>query len=206
MKRFAVPLFLLALVAAPVTAQVATWTIDSAHSGAHFAVKHMLISTVRGDFDRMKGAIQLDPADITKSSVEAVIETTSISTREMKRDDHLRSADFFDVAKFPTITFKSKRVERAGQGRLKVIGDLTVKDVTREVVLDVEGPSQEIKDQRGNTRIGATATTRINRKDFGITWSRTMDGGGLVVGDDVQITIEIEAIRRAPQPTAAATQ
>lgn len=201
-RTVAAVFFSLALAAAS-AAQVSTWEIDSAHSGAHFAIKHMTVSTVRGEFARMKGSIQLDPRDIAQSSVEAVIEAASISTREPKRDEHLRSPDFFDVAKYPTITFRSRRVLRAPDGKLKMAGDLTIHGVAKEVTLDVEEPTPEIKDQRGNARIGVSATARINRKDFGLIWNRALDAGGWVVGDEVSITIDIEAIRRAAREPGA---
>ncbi len=200
MKKLATAFCVSLLLATAAIAQAVTWEIDSAHSGAHFSVRHMMVSNVRGEFGKVKGSIQLDRSDITKSTVEAVVDAASINTREAKRDDHLRSADFFDVAKYPTLSFKSKRVQRGADGKLKVVGDLTIKGVTKEVTLDVDGPTAEVKDQRGTSRFGATATTRINRKDFGIIWNRALDGGGVVVGDEVSITIEIEAVRRAPRP------
>jgi polyisoprenoid-binding protein YceI len=128
--------------------------------------------------------------------VEAIIDASTINTREAKRDAHLRSEDFFDVAKFPSMKFVSKRVEPAGAGKLKVIGDLTMRGVTREVVLDVEGPTQEVRDARGNIKMGAAATTKINRKDFGLVWNRALDGGGVVVGDEVTINLDVELNRK----------
>lgn len=195
MRRILATVFFSAALAA--AAQVATWEIDPAHSSANFSIKHMMISNVRGEFARLKGAVQLDRRDILQSSVEAVIDAASINTHEPKRDEHLRSPDFFDVAKYPTITFRSKRVLRPADGKLKLVGDLTIHGTTKEVTLDVEGPTAEVKDQRGNARIGASATTRINRKDFGLTWNRALDAGGFVVGDEVSITIDIEAVHRA---------
>ncbi|HEY3174468.1 MAG TPA: YceI family protein [Candidatus Polarisedimenticolia bacterium] len=188
-----------ALLAAPsVMLAATTYTIDPAHSTAQFKVRHMMVSNVTGDFGNMSGTITYDPADPSKSSVEAVIDTTSIDTRQPNRDEDLKSPNFFDVAKFPAITFKSKKVERAGEGKLKVTGDLTMKGVTKEVVLDVEGPSPEVKDSRGNVKSGASATTKLKRLEFGITWNPTLDGGGVVVGDDVAITIEIEMKKQQP--------
>ena len=171
-----------AAAAAPAFAQTATWNIDPAHSAATFAVRHMMVSTVRGEFGKMTGKVQFDGKDVKTVQAEATIETGSISTREPKRDEHLKSADFFDTAKYPTITFKSKRVEAGANGQFKLIGDLTMRGVTKEVALDVTGPTPVIKDQRGTTRIGASATTKVNRQDFGISWSRTLDAGGVVVG------------------------
>jgi polyisoprenoid-binding protein YceI len=152
----------------------------------------MMVSTVRGDFSKVAGTIEYDPANPTASKVEATIDVGTINTREAKRDTHLRSEDFFDTAKFPSMKFVSKRVEPAGSGRLKVTGDLTMRGVTREVVLDVEGPTQEVKDARGNIKMGASATTRVNRKDFGLVWNRALDGGGVVVGDEVTINLDVE--------------
>ena len=195
---------LLLAASLPSAAQVNTWQIDPAHSAAQFSVRHMMISTVRGDFQKMTGTLQLDEKDITKSSIEVTIDATTVDTREPRRDADLRSANFLDVANFPTITFKSKSVSAAGEGRLKVIGDLTIHGVTKEVVLDVEGPTPAIK--MGNSqRRGASGTTKINRKDFGIMWSRTLDGGGMVVSEEVNITLDVEFIQRA-QPAPAPPQ
>ena len=182
---------LLLAASLPSAAQVSTWQLDPAHSAAQFSVRHMMISTVRGDFQKMTGTLQLDEKDITKSSIEVTIDATTVDTREERRNNHLKTADFLDVANFPTMTFKSKSVSAAGEGRLKITGDLTIRGVTKEVVLDVEGPTPAMK--AGNqTRRGASATTRINRKDFGVSWSRSMDGGGVVVSDDVNITLDVE--------------
>jgi len=178
----------------PILAVGAEYTIDTAHSGAHFTVRHMMVSNVRGEFGKVSGKVVWDPSNPGASRVEAVIDANSINTREPKRDAHLKSADFFDTAKFPTITFKSKKVWNEG-GRLKVAGDLTIRGVTREVVLDVEGPTPEIKDMRGGFRAGATATTKLNRKDFGLTWNRAIETGGVVVGDEVAVTIDVALVR-----------
>lgn len=179
------------------SAQVSTWQLDPAHSAAQFSVRHMMISTVRGDFQKLTGTLQLDEKDFTKSSIEVTIDTTTVDTREDRRDTHLKSADFLDVVNFPAMTFKSKSVSAAGEGRLKVTGDLTIRGVTKEVVLDVEGPTAALK--AGNsTRRGASATTKINRKDFNVNWSRALDGGGVVVGDDVNITLDVEFLLRPP--------
>ena len=186
---------ILAIAIAPAAA--ATWEIDPVHSTAQFKVKHMMITNVTGDFGKVTGAINYDPADPSKSTVEATIDATTIDTRNSNRDTHLKSPDFFDVEKFPTITFKSKKFEKAGDGKLKVTGDLTMRGVTKEVVLDVEGPLPEIKDGRGNVKSGASISTKLNRQDFGVSWSKTMDGGGLVVSDEVIITIELEISRKA---------
>lgn len=188
--------------AAAPTAGPNTWTIDSSHTSAGFAVKHMMVSTVRGSFGKTEGTITWDGKDVNSVQAEATIDATTITTNNEKRDAHLKSADFFDVAKFPTITFKSKRAEAAGAGKFKVIGDLTMRGVTKEVTLDVEGPSQPLIAQ-GRARVGATATTKVNRQDYGVSWSRTLDGGGVVVSDEVVITIEMELVKpTAPAPAA----
>ena len=143
-----------------------------------------------------KASRSLSLAKPEASTVEFTVKVASIDTRSDKRDSHLKSPDFFDVANFPTITFRSKRVESAGAGRLKVVGDLTIRGTTREVVLDVEGPVAPIKDQRGNLKSGASATAKINRKDFGMTWDKTLDNGGLIVGNEVQVRLDIECIKQ----------
>jgi polyisoprenoid-binding protein YceI len=189
---------LLIAAALPCSAQVSTWQLDPAHSAAQFSARHMMISTVRGDFQKMTGTLQLDEKDVTKSTIEVTIDASTVDTREPRRDADLKSANFLDVANFPTITFKSKSVSKAGDGGLKVTGDLTIHGVTKEVVLDVEGPTPAIK-MGNNLRRGASATTKINRKDFGITWSRTLDGGGMVVSEEVNITLDVEFLQRAQQ-------
>jgi polyisoprenoid-binding protein YceI len=185
-------------LAAASTVQAQTWTIDASHSGAHFAVRHMMVSTVRGDLGKIAGTVNFDPAKPAAGSIEATIDVNGIDTREPGRDKHLKSADFFDVEKFPTITFKSKKIEPASGGGFKVTGDLTMKGVTKEVVLDVEALRPAIKDQRGIARTGTAGTTKLNRQDFGITWSRALDGGGVVVSDEVSVTIDVELIAAAP--------
>ncbi|QLY25304.1 YceI family protein [Bdellovibrio sp. KM01] len=170
----------------------AKFQIDPSHSSANFSIKHMMIAKVHGGFEKISGTLSLDSSDITKSVVEASIEAASINTREAQRDAHLKSADFFDVEKFPTITFKSKKVERVGEDELKVTGDLTIRDVTKEVVLEVEGPSAEHTDPWGNTKIGLSAKTKIKRKDFGLNWNAALEAGGVLVGDDVTISLDIQ--------------
>jgi polyisoprenoid-binding protein YceI len=182
-------------LAAPALAET-VWDIDPAHTSAQFSIRHMMISNVRGQFSKVSGTVRGEPTDPTHAQVEATIDTTSIDTREPKRDEHLKSPDFFDVAKYPTMTFKSKKIEKTGEARYKVTGDLTLHGVTREVVLDVEGPTPPMKDPRGSLRAGAEATTKIDRKDFGLTWSKTLDGGGVMVGDEVAITIDVEAVKK----------
>lgn len=169
------------------SARADAWEIDGTHSAAHFSVRHMMVSNVRGDFGKVVGTLNLDEKDATKSTVEATIDASTINTREPKRDAHLKSGDFFDVAKFPTITFKSKKVEAAAAGKLKVTGDLTMHGVTKSVVLDVDGPGPAVNNKRG-----ATATTKLNRKDFGLGWNKVLEAGGVAVGDEVSVEIDLE--------------
>jgi polyisoprenoid-binding protein YceI len=171
----------------------ATWQIDPAHTSVQFSVRHMMVSNVRGEFSKVSGTVEGDEQALQKAVIAATIDAASINTREAKRDNHLKSADFLDVAKYPTITFKSKTIEPAGSGQFKVTGDLTLHGVTKEVVLDVSDVTAPIKDPMGKTRAGAHATTKIDRKDFGINWSKALDGGGLMVGDEVAINIDVEA-------------
>ncbi len=185
------------VLAVPGHAATSTWQIDPNHSSAQFAVRHLAISTVRGAFTKVSGTVQWDDADITKSVVDVTIDATSVDTRVEGRDKDLRSDHFFDVTKYPTITFKSKKVEQAGGGKLKITGDLTIHGTTKEAVLDVDGPTPAVKDPWGNQRMAATATTKINRQDFGVKWNATMDNGGVVVGDDVNITIDVEMVKAA---------
>jgi polyisoprenoid-binding protein YceI len=172
----------------------ATYTIDSAHSAASFSVKHMMVSNVRGQFSKVAGTVVYDEKNLGASKVEATVDVTTVYTREEKRDAHLKSPDFFDVEKFNTMTFKSTSLYREG-GKLLMKGDLTIHGVTKPVVFTVDGPSPEVKGM-GGMRIGATATATINRKDFGLMWNRALEAGGVVVGDDVQITVDVEAMRK----------
>jgi polyisoprenoid-binding protein YceI len=185
-----------AALAAPTLAIASTWQIDPAHTNAQFAVRHLMVSTVRGQMGKVGGVVTLDENDLTKSSVEATIDTKGIDTREPKRDDHLRGPDFLDVAKYPTITFKSTKVEKVADGKYKVTGNLTIRDVTKPAVLEVTGSPQPLTDPFGNVKLGGAATTRINRQDFGVAWSKSLDGGGLVVGDDIDITIDVELVKK----------
>jgi polyisoprenoid-binding protein YceI len=175
-----------------------TWNIDPAHSSAQFSVRHMMISSVKGEFTKITGRAVYDPEKPESLSAEATIDVNTINTREPDRDNHLKSADFFDVAKFPTITFKSKRATKGPDG-LKLTGDLTIHGVTREVTLDVEGPTPPLKDPWGFTRVGASATTRINRKDFGLTWNQALEAGGVLVGDEVKITVDVELVSQTEE-------
>jgi polyisoprenoid-binding protein YceI len=178
-------------------AQSATWTIDPGHSAAQFTVRHMVVANVRGEFDGPTGTVSFDPADLRTLKVDASFETKSVNTRNADRDKDLRSDLFFDVAKFPKMTFKSKRAEPGAAGHLKLIGDLTIKGVTKEVTLDVEGPTPEIKDIWGERRLGATATTTLDRRQFGLVYNRMLEAGGAVVGDMVTVTLDLEMTRKA---------
>ncbi|OLB27666.1 MAG: protein yceI precursor [Acidobacteria bacterium] len=180
----------------PARAATSTWQIDPQHSSAQFAVRHLGLSTVRGAFSKLSGTMVLDDQDITKSSVEVTIDVNTVDTREPDRDKDLRSERFFDVAHFPTMTFKSKKVEQLAPGKLRVTGDLTIRGTSREVTLDVDGPTNPVKDPWGNQRLAATATTKINRQDYGVKWNAKLDNGGVVVGDDVNITLDVEMIQK----------
>ena len=195
-KRFAsVSLLVLALLT-PLAAPAATYEIDPAHTSVQFSVRHMMISNVRGEFTKLSGKVVGDPAKPAATTVEATIDAASIDTRNEKRDEHLKSPDFLDVAKFPTITFKSTKVEKAGENAWKLTGDLTLHGVTKPVVLDVTNLTPPMKDPWGNTRVGAQATTTINRQDFGVSFNKTLDGGGVLVGDEIAITIDVEVMKK----------
>jgi polyisoprenoid-binding protein YceI len=171
------------------------WDLDASHTGAHFSVRHLMVSNVRGEIHVQSGSLTYDPAKPEAAKLDVTLDVKSIDTREAKRDEHLRSADFFDAEKFPTITFKSKSVKKNGKA-LSVTGDLTIHGVTKEAVLEVEeihGPS---KDPWGGTRIGASAATKINRKDFGLAWNAALETGGVVVGEEVKITLEAEFVQK----------
>jgi len=184
-------------MATSTTTQAATitWKIDPAHSQAEFKVKHMMISNVKGSFSGLSGTLIEDTSDPTRSQIEASIDASTISTGDEQRDTHLKSADFFDQAQHPNMTFKSTKVEKKADGEYKVTGDLTVHGVTKPVTFAVEGPSAPGKDPWGNTRIGLSATTKINRKDFGLTWNAALETGGILVGEDVQITLDVQFIQ-----------
>jgi polyisoprenoid-binding protein YceI len=181
-------------LATPQTATT-TWQLDPVHSVAEFKVRHMMISNVKGVFTGISGVLRFDEGDISNSYVEATLDAASINTREPQRDAHLKSADFFDAEKFPTLSFRSTHVRRAGVGELSVEGDLTIHGVTKEVTFDVEGPSSPAKDPWGSARIGLFATTKINRRDFGLTWNTALETGGLLVGDEVTIALDIQFVK-----------
>jgi polyisoprenoid-binding protein YceI len=177
-------------------AGVTNWNIDPAHSAAEFKVKHMMISNVKGKFSGLAGKLTLNESDISKSSVEASIPVATLKTGDEQRDGHLKSGDFFDAEKFPAMTFKSTSVFTSGPGEGKVTGDLTVHGVTKQVTFEVDGPSAPGKDPWGNTRIGLSATTKINRKDFGLVWNAALETGGVLVGEDVTITLDVQFVKQ----------
>jgi len=177
------------------------WNIDLVHSGVSFSIRHMVVSKVRGRFAKFNGVLNLDDDDVTRSVVEATIDASSIDTGTEQRDAHLRSADFFDVEKFPELKFKSTRIEKVSDDGYRVVGELTIRDVTREVTLDVEAGGRA-KDPWGNDRIGFVATTKLDRKDFGLKWNQALEAGGVLVGDKVEIGLEIEAVKGAAAQVA----
>ena len=180
----------------PASAAASAWKIDPAHSSAQFAVKHLAISTVRGAFSSVNGSINFDDKDVTKSTVDVTIDVNSVDTRQPDRDKDLKSDKFFDAATYPSITFKSTKVEQAGAGKLRVTGDLTIRGTTKSVVLDVDGPTAPMKDPWGNNRAAVSATTKVNRQDYGVKWNAKLDNGGVVVGDDVAIVIDVEMVQQ----------
>lgn len=191
MKRISAFLGIAALLAVSAVAEVQTWQIDPNHTAAQFSVRHMGISTVRGAFTKVSGSAQYDPNSPAKASVEATIDAASVDTRVTMRDNDLRSPNYLDVAKFPTITFKSKSVEASGEGKLKIVGDLTIHGVTKEVVLNADSLSAPVTDPRGNTHVGTSASTKIKRTDFGV------GGQNPMVGEDLSLTIDVELVRQA---------
>ena len=192
MKRIALALVAVLGLTVSAFAQTETWQLDLPHSAAQFAVRHMGISTVRGTFTKVNGTVQYDPTDLSKTSLDVTIDAASVDSRVEMRDNDIRGAKLLDVQKYPTMTFKSKRVEPAGKGKLKVTGDLTLHGVTKEVVLDVEGPSEPIKDFQGNSRMGASATTTINRQDFGVS-----SFPSAIIANEIAITIDVELVKAA---------
>ena len=195
MKRMLVSISTIIALALPALASATIWNIDPDHSNIGFKVRHLMVANVKGSFEKHSSVVDINDKDITKSKVEVTIDTASINTNVQKRDEHLRSADFLDVAKYPTMTFVSKKVAKAGKDKLKVTGDLTLHGITKEVVLEVEGLTRESKDPWGNIRRGAVASTKINRKDFGLLWNKALETGGVVVGEEVIISLEVEMIK-----------
>jgi polyisoprenoid-binding protein YceI len=177
------------------TTTTTTWNLDPAHSVAEFKVKHMMISNVKGHFAKVSGKLSLDESDVSKGQVDVSIEAASLETRDAQRDAHLKSADFFDVEKFPTLSFKSTGIKIVGDGELAVEGDLTIRGVTRKAVFTAEGPTPPAKDPWGNTRIAVSAATKINRKDFGLTWNAALETGGILVGEEVTIGLDVQFVQ-----------
>jgi polyisoprenoid-binding protein YceI len=186
-------------LALPALAGASTWNIDADHSNIQFKVRHLMVSNVKGVFGKVRGTVDIDDKNISNSRVAVTIDTDSISTGVAKRDEHLRSADFFDVAKYPTMTFVSTQVVPNGKDKLKVSGNLTLHGITRPVLLEVEGPSADSRDPWGKTRRGASASAKINRKDFGLVWNKALETGGVVVGDEVTISLEVEMVKDQPK-------
>ena len=171
-----------------------TWNIDTSHSGVHFSVRHMVIAKVRGAFDRFSGTVELDEENPSRSKVSVRIDAASINTHEEKRDAHLRSADFFDVEKYPELTFESTQVEKTADG-YRVTGDLTIHGVTKEVVLEAESLGATTRDPWGNDRIAFEAKTSVNRKDFGLSWNQALETGGVLVGEKIEISLDVQAVK-----------
>ena len=187
----------------PSASFAAAWEFDSQHSTIGFSVRHLVVSNVKGQFDAFTGTMNWDEKDVTKSTVEVDVDTRTVNTGNASRDGHLRSEDFFSAEKFPHMTFKSKKVEKAGEGKLKVTGDLTIRGVTKETVLEVEGPMKPVKGPAGNDISGVSATGKINRKDFGLAWGKVIEGTGAVVGDEVKLMLEVELDRKEPAKAEA---
>lgn len=181
--------------------QTTTWNIDPSHTGVEFSVRHLMIATVKGRFGDVSGTVELDPTDPTTARLDVTIGTASVDTRVADRDKHLRSADFFDVEKFPAMTYRSRKVERTGEGEYRVLGDLTIKGVTREVPLAVEFLG-ETRDPWGNERIAASATGKINRHDFGLDWNAALETGGVLVGPEVKIALDVQLVKQAAAAAA----
>lgn len=188
-----------AIMALPSWATATPWTIDADHSNVGFSVSHLMVSHVKGNFNKYSGVVDLNDKEITKSTVNVTIDAGSINTNVEKRDEHLRSADFFDVIKYPTLTFVSKKWTQSSNGALTVTGDLTIHGITKSVVLNVAPFSKEIKDPRGTMRRGTSATATINRKDYGLVWNRALEAGGVTVGEEVTISLDVELVKSQPK-------
>ncbi len=172
-----------------------TYKIDPAHSNAQFTIRHLMITNVRGGFNSVQGTVVYDPENLDASSIDVEIDVNTLNTSDSTRDAHVKSADFLDADKYPTITFKSKKITKPGDGELKVVGDLTIHGVTKEAVLDIEGPTGESKDPWGNLRVGASGSTKIKRSDHGLTWNAALETGGIVLGDDLKIELDVSLIK-----------
>jgi polyisoprenoid-binding protein YceI len=201
-SRLLIPVSL-GLAFLPALALASPWEIDPSHTSVEFSVRHMMATTVKGQFEKVKGTVELDEKDITQSTVDITIDPASVNTHEPKRDGHLKSADFFDVANFPTATFKSTKVQKAGKNKLKVTGNLTLHGITKPIVLDVEGPSQPYQTPYGTTVRGIHATGKLDRKDFQITWNKALDNGGFVVGNEVSLDLNVEVVEKKALPVSA---
>ncbi len=198
-KNITKAMFTAAIMVLPSLATATTWNIDADHSNVGFSVSHLMVSHVKGNFNKYSGIVDINDKDITKSKVDVTIDASSINTNVQKRDEHLKSADFFDVAKYPTLTFVSKKWTKAAKGALNVTGDLTIHGATKSVVLEVSPFSKEIKDPWGNIRRGTSASTTIMRKDFGLVWNQALETGGVAVGEEVNISLDVELIKLQPK-------
>ncbi len=185
----------IAIMALPSLATATSWSIDADHSNVGFSVSHLMVSHVKGNFNKYSGVVDINDQDITKSTVDVTIDAGSINTNVQKRDEHLRSAEFFDAAKYPALTFVSKKWTRTSKGAMKVTGDLTIHGVTKSVVLSVAPFSKESKDPWGNIRRGTSASTTINRKDYGLVWNKALETGGVAVGEEVNILLDVELVK-----------
>jgi len=198
-KNITKAMFTAAIMVLPSLATATKWNIDADHSNVGFSVSHLMVSHVKGNFNKYSGIVDINDKDITKSKVDVTIDASSINTNVQKRDEHLKSADFFDVAKYPTLTFVSKKWTKAAKGALNVTGDLTIHGVTKSVVLEVSPFSKEIKDPWGNIRRGTSASTTIMRKDFGLVWNQALETGGVAVGEEINISLDVELIKLQPK-------
>jgi polyisoprenoid-binding protein YceI len=196
MKKYFVVLLACLALAIPAIAGAATYQLDPVHSSIQFKIRHLTVSNVTGTFNKIKGSATMEGEDPATLKVQVAIEASSVDTGNEKRDQHLKTPDFLDVAKYPTITFVSKKVVKGDPGKMKITGDLTIHGVTREITVDLEGPTSEVTDPWGGFRRGATGTARIDRRDFGITWNTALDSGGMLVGNEVTIYVEVEWVKK----------
>lgn len=204
MKLLALGMTTALALAVPVFAHASDWEIESANTTAQFSVRHMMVTNVKGRFGKVTGSLNLDDKDPTKSKIDIVIDAASIDTAQPKRDAHLKSPDFFDVANHPNLTFKSTRIEKAGKGKFKVTGDLDMRGVTKAVVLDVEGPTMPVKNLMGKMNRGVLVVGKLNRKDWGLNWNKGLEAGGVLVGDEVKIEVNAELVEKAREAIAGA--
>lgn len=202
-RRSTVSLAILAGVTIAGTARASDWELDPAHTTATFAVRHLMVSTVKGSFENVSGTVNLDEANPARSKVEITIDAASVNTRNGARDGHLKSPDFFDVAQHPKLVFKATRIDKAGKDRFKVVGDLTMRGVTHPVTLDVEGPTPAVKDMTGRLVRGVVARGKLNRKDWGLVWNKALEGGGVLVSDEVQLEVNAEMFEKSSGASAA---